>query len=150
MRLAFLFLTAFAGPAAAQEIMPCDWQASAQSIVESWDENSRTFANGDVRLTNLDTIEPAVGFAYLMVQSPPYDELGGRQCAVVGAAAGIGFAGLEFDSLTAGYDPVVGLIFEVIVNVYDPDTDTAPRRFLNATLNQSTGEMIATVTADNS
>ena len=149
LRPAILSLLALSTPVAAQEIMPCEWQASAQSIVEPWSENSRTFANGDVRVTNLDTIEPAVGFAYLMVLSPPYDELGGRQCALVGAGRGVGFAGLDFDSLVSGYDPSVGLIFEVVVRVYDPDTATAPRRFLTVTLNQSTGDMTSNLTADN-
>ncbi|WP_341368285.1 hypothetical protein [Yoonia sp. BS5-3] len=63
------YLTAMT-PAAAQEAIPCDWQASAQHLVEPWEENSRTFANGDVRVAALDTIEPAAGFAYLMVLSP--------------------------------------------------------------------------------
>ena len=129
--------------------MPCDWQSSARNIVEPWDENARVFANGDVRIVNLDTIEPAIGFAYLMVLSPPRDILGGRQCQVIGAAEGIGFAGFDFDTLTAGYDPAVGLIFEVVTYAYDPETDTTPRRFLTITLNQATGDISAVVSADN-
>lgn len=138
----------FAMPAAAQEVMPCDWQASAQSIVEPWSENSRLFANGDVRVTNLDTIEPAVAFAYLMIQSPPYDELDGRQCVVVGHGASGGFAGLDFDSLVAGYDPAVGLIFEVVVQVYVPDASDFVTQLLTITLNQSNGATTATLSAD--
>lgn len=128
--------------------MSCDWQSSEQNIVEPWEENTRTFANGDVRVVNLDTIEPAIGFAYLMILSPPRDSIGDRQCQVIGAAEGIGFAGFDFDSLTAGYDPAVGLVFEIVADVYDPATDTTPRRFLNFTLNQTTGEITAQISAD--
>ena len=146
---AVALLYAAAAPVTAQEVQPCDWQASAQSIVEPWEENSRSFANGDVRLAFLDTIEPAAGFAYLLVLSPPYAELGDRQCAVIGQGAGVGFAGLDFDSLDAGYDPAVGLIFELIVQEYDPEKSTGVRRFLTVTLNQSTGAINTTLSADN-
>jgi hypothetical protein len=143
-----LCIAACAAPAMAQEVMPCDWQSSARNVVEPWEDNSRTFANGDVRLINFDTIEPAVGFAYLMILSPPYDELGDRQCAVIGAESGVGFAGLDFDSLEAGYDPAVGLVFDLVVRGYDPETAKTPRKFLNVTLNQATGAIGAVVTAD--
>ncbi len=109
----------------------------------------RTFANGEVRVVNLDTIEPAVGFAYLMIISPPRDVMGGRQCRVIGAAENIGFAGLNFDTLTAAYDPAVGLMFEIVASVYDPETGATPRRFLNITLNQQTGDIVAVISADN-
>ncbi len=149
MKFIFLLcLSALAAPAIAQDVMPCEWQSSARNVVEPWAENTRTFANGDVRLINIDTVEPAVGFAYLMILSPPYDELGDRQCAVIGAAPGIGFAGLDFDSLEAGYDPAVGLVFDMVVRGYDPETGATPRKFLNVTLNQATGAIGAVVTAD--
>ncbi|PHQ81797.1 MAG: hypothetical protein COB65_09870 [Thalassobium sp.] len=31
--------------ATAQTAAPCDWQASAQALVEPWEDNSATFAN---------------------------------------------------------------------------------------------------------
>ncbi len=129
--------------------MPCHWQTSARNIVEPWEDNMRAFANGEVRVVNLDTIEPAVGFAYLMIISPPRDVMGGRQCRVIGAAENIGFAGLDFDTLSADYDPAVGLMFEVVASVYAPETDTIERRFLNITLNQQTGDVVAVLSADN-
>lgn len=129
--------------------MPCHWQTSARNIVEPWEDNMRTFANGEVRVVNLDTVEPAVGFAYLMIISPPRDVMGARQCQVIGAAQNIGFAGLDFDTLSASYDPATGLLFEIVAVVYDPATDTMPRRFLNITLNQQTGDIAATISADN-
>ena len=137
-----------AAPVLAQEVLPCDWQASARNVVEPWADNTRTFANGDVRLVSIDTIEPAAGFAYLMILSPPYDEVGDRQCAMIGAGAGMGFAGLEFGSLKAGYDPAVGLVFDLVVRGYDPETAKTPRQFLNVTLNQATGAISAAVGVD--
>ena len=104
-------LVGMAGSASAQEAVFCDWQASAQAIVEPWSEHTRTFANGDVRLALLDTIEPAAGAFHILVLSPPYDELGSRQCRTIGMSSGMGFGGVDFATLDADYDPSVGLIF---------------------------------------
>ena len=54
-----LACVALVSPAQAQEAVWCDWPARADAIVEPWSQNTRTFANGDVRLALLDTIEPA-------------------------------------------------------------------------------------------
>ena len=133
----------FAAPLSAQEINPCGWQTSARNIVEPWPDNVRSFANGDVRIVNLDTIEPAVGFAYLMVMTPPFDELGGRECVMISRGMGLGFAGVHFDTMTSQYDPAIGLTLEVVVNDYDPETSEAPLRMLRFTVNQATGEVAA-------
>ncbi len=130
-------------PVVAQEAFECDFPARADSLVEPWEENSRTFANGDVRLALLDTIEPAAGALHLLVLSPPYDEVGGRQCRTVSISEGIGFAGLDFATLEASYDPAVGLIFHVTASEYDPDTGGAYAKRLAITLNQSTGDIRA-------
>ncbi|CAN0606350.1 unnamed protein product, partial [Ectocarpus sp. 12 AP-2014] len=83
----------FVSPSLAQSVGDCDWRASAQALVEPWDapENTRTFANGDVRLAIIDTIEPAAGAFHLIILSPPYDEVGGRQCQVVSTNSSVGF-----------------------------------------------------------
>lgn len=138
-----LALLALASPAAAQTVTPCDWQASAQAIAEPWEENSVTFASGKVRLAVLDTIEPAVGFAWLMVLSPPFSELGDRQCRVVGMTDKLGFAGIYMDTLTSSYDPRTGLSLGVEVRVFYPETGDFARAILAMTVNQSTGEVTA-------
>lgn len=130
-----------AGPAAAQSVNPCDWQASAQALVEPWEQNTRVFANGDVRLAAIDTVEPANGAAYLLVLSPPRSELGERQCRVVGFTDQIGFAAVYFDMLTANYDPAVGLQFAVPVQIVTADGGFSNGGLLALTLNQSTGAM---------
>lgn len=142
MRIILALLLSLAAPASAQEVMPCDWQSSAQNIVEPWEDNTRTFANGDVRVAAIDTIEPAVAFAYLMVLSPPFDNVGSRQCALIGYTGGGGFAGMDFAELQSDYDPAQGLILQVPVSVFDPDVATFPRRFLTIVINQTSGAIL--------
>jgi len=131
----------FSGAAVAQEAFECEWQARADAIVEPWEKNSRTFANGDVRLALLDNIEPAAGAFHVLVLSPPFDELGGRQCRTVSMADGIGFSGADFSTLTARYEPSVGLIFQMDVRRFLPDQDSFGDALLTFTLNQATGHI---------
>lgn len=138
--LAFLLLVS-AAPIAAQQARLCDWQASAQALVEPWNENTRVFANGNVRVAAIDTVEPSSGAAYLLVLSPPYSELGERQCRVVGWTEQLGFAGLSFDALSSNYDPAIGLIFTLPVQVDAVDGGASRAGLLRITLNQSTGAM---------
>lgn len=128
--------------ASAQSVQPCDWQARADAIVEPWEDNSRTFANGDVRIALLDTIEPAAGAFWLLVLAPPYDELGGRSCYVIGDRAA-GFNGLLFDGLEANYDPAQGLVFTVPVFVYDPVYSDSAAFTLRFVVNQARGAVTA-------
>ncbi|MDC0739227.1 hypothetical protein N6L24_13145 [Cognatishimia sp. SS12] len=128
-----------ATPAMAQEISECDWQARADAIYEPWEEFSRSYANGAVRLALLDTIEPAAGSFHLLVLSPPYDEVGGRQCRTIGVAGGMGFSGIGFEELNAHYDPDVGLIFDVQVMYFDSEFDDFSSGDLYFNLNQDTG-----------
>lgn len=132
-----------ASAAAAVTVDQCDWQARADAIVEPWSEFSRTFSNGKTRLALLDVIEPAAGALHILVMSPPYDEMGGRQCRVISAAPGIGFFGAEFLALDAGYDPAVGLMFTLPVQVYDGNTGMGRGAWLNFNLNQATGRIDA-------
>lgn len=140
-RILALGLFLFGAPLTAQQARLCDWQASAQALVEPWEENTRQFANGKVRIAAIDTVEPAHGAAYLLVLSPPYSELGERQCRIVGWTEQLGFAGLSFDALTSDYDPAVGLILQLPVRIGTPDGNFMNSARLAVTLNQSTGAM---------
>jgi len=146
MRLltALAFSAALPGAALAQDILPCDWQASAQALVEPWHETSRTFSNGAVRLALLDTVEPAAGAFWLLLLSPPYSELGDRQCRVIGWR-GSGFSGIDFSGLDAGYDPAIGLTFFLPVQIYDPQSGGFLWDTLGLSLNQATGAVDAWV-----
>lgn len=136
---ALTLIGAQAAQAQSPSVMECDWQASARNIGEPWEDYSRTFSNGLTRVTMLDTIEPAAGWAYLMIQSPPYDELGARQCRIIGQQ-GMGFGGMYFNELQASYDPAQGLLFDVpVVQYVDGVNDRL--MYLQIVLNQSTGEI---------
>ena len=61
------------GTAVAQEVWECDWRNTASSIFEPWEEFTRTFANGAVRIAVIDMVEPGGAPLHLLVLSPPYD-----------------------------------------------------------------------------
>lgn len=119
------------------------YQTSARAIMEPWEENTKTFANGNVRLAYLDTEEPANASAFLLILSPPYDELGSRQCKIVSMLDGLGFAGITFGGLTSGYDPAVGLIFDIPVTRYFADSSAYNVQILTVMVNQATGLVTA-------
>lgn len=139
--IAALALTFMGTHVSAQVVNECDWQASAWNLVEPWETNSRTFSNGRTRLALLDTIEPGAAPLHILVLSPPEDELGGRQCRVVSLHDGFGFAGIEFDRLTASYNPATGLSFRVPVQEYDAGNAFMRGWTLAFTLNQATGQI---------
>ncbi len=132
-------------PALAQSVGNCDWRASAHALVEPWDapQNTRTFANGNVRLAVSDTIEPGAAALHLVILSPPYGELGGRQCRVVSADGNLGFAGLTLEAMISDYDPAIGLIFAMQASAYDEKFGDILPKTLRVTLNQATGEIQA-------
>ena len=131
-------------PAVAQTAMvqPCDpdLPGHARTIAEPWEANTRTFANGAVRVAILDTIEPAAAAFHLLVLSPPHDELGERQCRIVSAGAGwTGFGALSFERLEAAYDPAQGLVLVLDMGLYNPATTLSDALALRVTINQATG-----------
>lgn len=127
----------------AQSLLPCDgWQASARNLSEPWEQSTRTFANGAIRLAVLDTIEPAAGAFYIMVISPPYDELGSRACHLVAEDGGsMGLAGVQFSGTDASYDPARGLTVTVPVQRWNSANDSFYNTILAITINQATGEI---------
>ncbi|MEL6609523.1 MAG: hypothetical protein AAFO58_07520 [Pseudomonadota bacterium] len=125
----------------AQDVSDCDWRARADAVVEPWSTFSRTFANGDVRLALLDVVEPAAGALHILVISPPYDELGIRQCKVVSYEGSMGFGGALFEDLAASYDPAIGLTFDMDVQTFDPATSGFAAAVLRITVNQATGNI---------
>ena len=136
-------LSALTLSAYAQRIEPCNWIANGANIIEPWEQNTHTFANGDVRITALDTIEPAAAAFHFLILSPPYDEVGSRQCKIVSMSSGIGFSGVDFQTLDASYDPAIGLTFTTDVQVLSSDSTSFNNQRLQFTLNQATGEMQA-------
>ena len=142
---AILLVTAL--PAAAQSVGDCGEWVSAANIVEPWEENAASYANGEVRLAQLDTIEPAGAPVHLLILSPPYGEGQERQCrtvSLVGAPEGgwpSGFWSMDFPARTSSYDPATGLTVVIPVKTFVPETgDGAPAR-LTVTINQATGQI---------
>lgn len=136
---ALAFWAALWQPLCAQEAVPCAWAAGADAIVEPWETHTRTFANGEVRLALLDTIEPAAGAFHILILSPPYGELGERQCRTLGKTSARGFSGVDFSSLQADYDASLGLLFTLQVQDFD-GAEFIPAT-LGFSLNQATGEI---------
>ena len=71
-----------------------------------------------------------------------FGELGDRQCRMV-SLDGNGFSGIDFGSITAGYDPATGLGLDMFVQVYNPDTADFDGKGLGLTINQASGEITA-------
>ena len=149
VRTCLLAMALLAAPLAAQEIHDCDWRASAAALAEPWESHTRTFADGAVRVALLDTIEPAAGSYYILILSPPYNEIGDRTCKVVGLGSGVGYRILYFEDLAASYDPSRGLTVSLPGRLYDPALDLGDALILNVTINQSTGEIVAAHTPGN-
>ena len=135
----FVFSILLAWPAYAQDIVECSWQSSAANLVEPWENYTQTFSNGKTRIALIDTLEPAAGAVWLLILSPPYNELGDRQCRLVGHG-GMGFMDLDFAALAASYDPARGLIFVLPGKVYGDGVNNWDI-MVALTLNQATGEI---------
>lgn len=136
-----VLLSLLASPLAAQEVLPCDNMAFADAIVEPWEDNTRTFANGAVRVALLDAIEPALGSFYFLVLSPPYDDMGQRRCQIIGFDGGVGFTTLDFSSLGAAYEPARGLELQLLGRIAVPEYDFTNPVNLWVIVNQATGEI---------
>ncbi|MDB6182167.1 hypothetical protein [Paracoccus fistulariae] len=155
MRALFPLLALVAAPSFAQSVGECgDWSL-ARNLPEPWEENSATYANGQVRLALLDTLEPAATAMHLMILSPPLDELGDRQCKTVSLAAApdqggwpAGFMAIDFAARQADYDPQNGLQITLPVRVFNPDLPQGDRGALDITINQQTGQIGAVMVAE--
>ena len=140
--LSFLILCAVTNAGFAAEMNECkDWRSSAHAIAEPWEENTRTFSNGKVRVAIMDTIEPALGAFHVLVLSPPYDEVGSNQCKLISAGNGIGFSGIDMKDMKSGYDPSTGLALEFPVQRYNGETDEMDKVLLTVSINQKTGQI---------
>ena len=132
--------------ATAQVVTECDWLGNAANIAEPWEVNSRSFANGNIRIAALDTGgEPVCCSAHLLVLSPSGDgssEPVFRQCRVVSATPGLGFYSVDIPGTTASYDPALGLLVSVPVGHWHQGMETGagpiPDR-MDIRINQANG-----------
>ena len=126
---AALAALACAQPTQAAILEACNDYASAGLIVEPWDQNTRTFYNGQVRVAVVDTDgEPACCSSYLVVIYPDVDdELGGRSCMMLSQGERSGWAGIDVKAIRTSYNAATGLALAVPVSVLRDD-DTGVRK----------------------
>lgn len=135
-----LALTAHGAPA--QVIAECGWVGKAANIVEPWEENSRSFANGAIRVALLDTGgEPVCCARHLLILAPSGHEDGPdyRQCLVASAQEGSGFFDIDFDQIVASYDPALGLLIDVQLWHHAGDGGPGTPDRMQIRINQATG-----------
>ena len=135
-----LTFTVLAAPANAQTVSDCSsGEVSAMSILEPWEEYSRTFSNGAVRVAIIDLIEPAAVAYQLLVMFPPYNEVGERMsCGLVGMGH-YGFGRIVIDEIQSSYDPATNLIISMPVRA------SGYQSTLSTTINQIDGTITATL-----
>lgn len=140
---------AFSANAFAQAaISQCEWPANLQNILEPWEQHTRTFANGNIRIAHVDTQgEPVCCSSYLAILAPTGSEvaLESRQCALLTDGAELsGFTWIDFPAITASYDPGLGLLLSVPVERYDfqgtQNGGTLPD-IVNIRINQANGSI---------
>jgi hypothetical protein len=137
------------GIAAAQVVVDCDtesWIASPANIFEPWEEHTRTFANGNIRIAHLDTGgEPVCCASHIMVLSPfgqGADWPVYLQCRLISDGAGAGFFWAEIAAAQASYDPARGLLVSIPVQRWHQGVESGePARpgTLRVRINQATG-----------
>ena len=141
-----------AAPAAAQSVGDCGDLTLAQYLPEPWEDHTATYAEGQIRVAVLDTMEPAAAAMHLLVISPPLDDAGGRQCKLVSLSGGAGqpsgFLNIDFGAREARYDPARGLVLAMPVEAFSPDKAVGNQGELTVTVNQSSGEVTAEVAAE--
>lgn len=143
--LAVLLVLA-AGAAQAQDgramALPCDEGTRADTLAEPWEANIATYADGAIRVARLDFAEPAAAAVKLLVLSPPHDELGLRQCRVIGLGDGLGLGDIDFAARQASYDPQRGLTLSMPARMPLLDDDPDDGWFqMFVTINQASGEI---------
>ena len=132
-----LGLALSAAPAYAwPELSECDWRSSGSYIAEPWHENSVIFGNGSTRVALIDTVEPAAAAFGLLILSPPYSEMGERQCRVLH-----GFSALSMEGISSAYDPSIGLQLSLTGQVYLEDEGQFASAEVDIVINQGTGDI---------
>jgi hypothetical protein len=133
-----------APPAHAAQIEGCDDVGRAAFIVEPWEQNSKTFYKGQIRVAYIDTGgEPVCCSGYLLLLVPDREsETADRACYVIGKKTGVGFASISFSAVRASYDPREGLLIVFPFTTMKEDGQTAERGTARVRINVATGKVI--------
>ena len=129
MKSVFVLLaTLLASTAFAQQVQPCfdgariPYRASAEAIAEPWAKNTRSFADGKVRIAVMDTGEPAYGAYYLMVMYWAGGDGALRTCELISQGE-VGFVGITLEGMEATYKAELGLVLKVPTTFYNSVND---------------------------
>ena len=135
----FLVAPAFAAPV----LLDCSGPGGIDSVMEPWQDSTRTFANGAIRIVWLDTGgEPACCSSHMGILAPdPNDELGFRQCKILSdGAKWTGFQFVNIKGVTSSYDASKGLLLSVPVERYI-DGIKSKKAVIDVRINQATGSI---------
>lgn len=136
LALGFAALTLMATQAQAFVAAPCGPEFTPLTITEPWEENSRTFANGAIRIFEI-FVDPNVasGAALGILHPTAPDSDAYRRCTAIYAGIDFRYFGqAHVAEATAVYDASVGLIISVPVSFVDGN-----RVMLRFAVNQATG-----------
>ena len=131
-----------ASMASAQRVQPCfdgariPYRATAEAIAEPWAENTRSFADGKVRIAVMDTGEPAYGAYYLMVMYWAGGENEVRTCDLVSQGE-LGFVGMTLNGMEASYKAGLGLVFKVPTTFYNAVEDEFEEGFVEVVVDRA-------------
>lgn len=111
------------------------------AVAEPLEANTKSYANGAIRVVRMDVGAPACCPEYLVVLHPagsgPDEQF--RKCTLVSMETDLGFSRIEFATHSASYDPARGLTLSFIVEI--PHGNTVSPGGLDVTINQATGEV---------
>ncbi|NOX39841.1 MAG: hypothetical protein GXP05_04810 [Alphaproteobacteria bacterium] len=143
MKITLLALTLVAASlgsqSGAQQISKCDARAQAANIAEPWSANSRSFADGDVRLTVLETPGSETAAFRILILTPPRNALGERLCRIISYQREAGFFGVTLSWMGTSYDPLYGLVFDIPVQIFVASTGKNKPARLHLTVDRSIG-----------
>ncbi len=146
--VAVLVATLLTSTASAQRVQPCfdgariPYRATAEAIAEPWEENTRSFADGKVRIAVMDTWEPAYGAYYLMVMYWAGGESELRTCDLVSQGE-VGFVGMTLEGMEASYKAGLGLVLKVPTTFYNPVEDEFEEGFIEVLIDRAANHVKA-------
>ncbi len=133
---AVLGLTLAAAPASAAVLGQCAPVISVETITEPWEDYSRSFANGAIRVFESYLDPNLAAGAAIGVLHP--DAEGFRTCTAIFAGPGPTFyAEAQVSQATAVYDAWIGLIVSIPVRF----PDDRPGQTVEFSVNQQTGRV---------
>ncbi len=142
-------MLALSGTLAAQQVQDCEtnavfpYQTTAMAIAEPWEANTRSFADGKVRIAIMDTWEPAYGAYYLMVMYWSGNEGGElRTCDLVSQGE-LGFVGMTLEGMEASYNAGLGLVLKVPTTFYNPVEDEFEEGFIEVLIDRAANRVKA-------